>query len=138
MLAHQLPLLSSLWLGLLLQMTSNLAFVWLAAVPPSVPALTTAVLIENFSGGIGTVIFVAYLSALCGSPLHTATHYALLTALTALGRTLLASLSGYAAARLGWPLFFLATTAAAVPSLVLLARLQGGGHFETLVPPASK
>jgi hypothetical protein len=25
-----------------------------------------------------------------------------------------------------------------VPSLVLLARLQGGGHFETLVPPASK
>jgi PAT family beta-lactamase induction signal transducer AmpG len=134
MLARQMPLATALWLGAVLQMGSNLAFVWLAAAPPSVAALTAAVLIENFSGGIGTVIFVAYLSALCANPLHTATHYALLTALAALGRTLLASLSGYAAAHLGWPLYFLATAAAAGPSLILLARLQAGGHFETLVP----
>jgi PAT family beta-lactamase induction signal transducer AmpG len=110
-------------------MGSNLAFVWLATAPPSASALTTAVLIENFSGGIGTVIFVAYLSALCANPAHTATHYALLTALAAVGRTLFASLSGYAAALLGWPLFFLATTAAAVPSLILLAHLQRRGHL---------
>jgi PAT family beta-lactamase induction signal transducer AmpG len=113
-------------------MTSNIAFIWLATVPPSVPALTSVILIENFTGGIGTVIFVAYLSVLCANPAHTATHYALLTALAAVGRTLIASLSGYAASSLGWALFFLATTAAAVPSLVLLGRLQLRGHFDGL------
>lgn len=132
MLAHGLPLAQSLWLGALLQMTSNLAFVWLATMPPSVPVLTTVILIENFTGGISTVIFVAYLSVLCANPAHTATHYALLTALAAVGRTLIASISGYVASSLGWPLFFLATTATAVPSLMLLARLQARGHFDTL------
>jgi PAT family beta-lactamase induction signal transducer AmpG len=132
MLAHQLSLARSLWLGALLQMTSNIAFIWLATVPPSVPALTSVILIENFTGGIGTVIFVAYLSVLCANPAHTATHYALLTALAAVGRTLIASLSGYAASSLGWALFFLATTAAAVPSLMLLGRLQLRGHFDGL------
>ena len=45
--------------------------------------------LENFADALGTVIFVAYLSALCQSPLHTATQYALLTALAAVGRTYL-------------------------------------------------
>ena len=58
-------------------------------------ALTVAIVIENFTGAIGTVIFVAYLSALCGNPLHTATQYALLTALASTGRTLLSSGTGF-------------------------------------------
>jgi PAT family beta-lactamase induction signal transducer AmpG len=40
------------------------------------------------------VIFVAYLSALCQSPLHTATQFALLTALAAVGRTYLSAPAG--------------------------------------------
>ncbi len=52
---------------------------------------------ENFTSAIGTVIFVAYLSALCRNPLHTATQYALLTALAAVGRTYLSSGAGYVA-----------------------------------------
>jgi PAT family beta-lactamase induction signal transducer AmpG len=132
MVALAQPLLRALWIGALLQMGSNLAFLWLATVPASLPALTSAVLIEAFTGGLGTVIFVAYLSALCSSPAHTATHYALLTALAAVGRTLLASLSGYAAAMLGWPLYFLLTMVAAVPSLALLVYLRARGHFDML------
>ena len=131
-LAGTLTLAQALWLGALLQMTSNLAFVWLGTVAPSVPALTAAIVVENVTGGIATVIFVAYLSALCGARAHTATQYALLTALVAIGRTLLASTSGYGAAALGWPLFFLATAAAALPGLALLAWLQRRGHFATI------
>ena len=77
-------------------MTSNLAFVWLNYQAPSAWALTVAIVIENFTGAMGTVFFVAYLSALCGNPLHTATQYALLTALASTGRTLLSAGTGFA------------------------------------------
>ena len=52
------------------------------------------------------MIFVAYLSALCRNPLHTATQYALLTALAAVGRTYLSSGAGFVAEATGWLLFF--------------------------------
>ena len=68
-------------------------------------------MIENFTGAIGTVIFVAYISALCGNPLHTATQYALLTALASTGRTLLSSGTGFVVDAIGWPAFFIATAA---------------------------
>ena len=86
-LVRALPLSTSLWIGGFVQMLSNLTFAWLALVGASVPALTVTIIIENFTGAIGTVIFVAYLSALCGNRAHTATQYALLTALAAVGRT---------------------------------------------------
>src|SRR6185295_12110398 len=119
--ARALPLVTALWLGAILQMISNLAFVWLWYQPPSAWALAVAMVLENFTGAIGTVIFVAYLSALCRSPLHTATQYALLTALASAGRTVFASGTGFVVDALGWPAFFLATALAALPALVLLA-----------------
>jgi PAT family beta-lactamase induction signal transducer AmpG len=129
MVARALPLVTALWLGAILQMVSNLAFVWLWAQPPSALALTVAIVIENFTGAVGTVIFVAYISALCGNPLHTATQYALLTALASTGRTLLASGTGFVVDAIGWPAFFIATALAALPSLALLAWLRRRGHF---------
>ena len=78
------------------------------------------------------MIFVAYLSALCRNPLHTATQYALLTALAAVGRTYLSSGAGYVAKATGWPLFFVICMVVAVPSLVVLAWLQRHGHFSDL------
>jgi len=130
--ARALPLVRALWLGAILQMVSNLAFVWLWLQPPSAGALTVAIVIENFTGAIGTVIFVAYISALCGNPLHTATQYALLSALASTGRTLLSSGTGFVVAAIGWPTFFVATAAAALPSLALLAWLQRRRHFAPL------
>jgi MFS transporter, PAT family, beta-lactamase induction signal transducer AmpG len=130
--ARALPLATALWLGAVLQLVSNLAFVWLYFQPVSAGALTAAIVVENFTGAIGTVIFVAYLSALCNSPLHTATQYALLTALASTGRTFLSSGTGYLVAAIGWPLFFIATAVAALPALVLMAWLQQRGHFAPL------
>lgn len=130
--ARALPLAGALWLAAFLQMFSNLVFVWLGWQETSTSALTVAIVIENFSGAIGTVIFVAYLSALCRNPLHTATQYALLTALASTGRTFFSSGTGFAAAELGWPLYFTGTALAALPALALMVWLQGRGHFRAL------
>lgn len=132
-----LPLSTSLWIGGLLQMASNLTFSWLAVVGVSVPALTATIIVENFTGAIGTVIFVAYLSALCRDRAHTATQFALLTALAAVGRTTLASGGGFIAEYSGWVTFFGITALAAIPSLFLLWWLQMRGHFKTLAPKKS-
>jgi MFS transporter, PAT family, beta-lactamase induction signal transducer AmpG len=130
--ARALPLSTSLWIGGLLQMLSNLVFSWQALVGASIPALTFTIIVENFTGAIGTVIFVAYLSALCSDRAHTATQYALLTALAAVGRTVLASGGGFVAEATGWFLFFIVTAASAIPSFILLWWLQSRGHFASL------
>jgi PAT family beta-lactamase induction signal transducer AmpG len=130
--AYSLP--KSLWIGGVLQALANLAFSWQAVVGLNAAWLTFAIVAENFTSAIGTVIFVAYLSALCRNPLHTATQYALLTALAAFGRTYLSSSAGYIAAATGWVWFFAICALASLPALALLAWLQHRGHFDGLSP----
>jgi PAT family beta-lactamase induction signal transducer AmpG len=132
--ARAYPPVTCLWIGAILQMASNLVFVGLAYAGLNYWALAGAIIAENFTGAIGTVIFVAYLSALCQSPLHTATQYALLTALAAVGRTFLSSPAGYLAEWAGWPMFFVISTLIAIPSLLLLWWLQVSSHFVGLGP----
>lgn len=131
-LARAWSLEACLWIGGIVQAISNLAFAWLAFVGTNQWALALAISVENFTSAIGTVIFVAYLSSLCQSPLHTATQYALLAALSAVGRTYLSAGAGYVAQATGWPTFFALSVLVAIPSLILLAWLQRRGHFETL------
>lgn len=120
---------NALWTAGVLQMVSNLAFCWLALVGPDAGALGVTVGIEAFTGGAGTVIFVAYLSGLCSAREFTATQFALLSALAAVGRTVLSASAGFVAASVGWVPFFLITTMAAVPGLLLLVWL---GHKKLL------
>src|ERR1700686_5806 len=130
--ARRYSLAASLWIGGTLQAVANLSFSWLAIVGVNQWALAFAITAENFSNAIRTGIFVAYLSALCRNPLHTATQYDLLTALAAVGRTYLSATAGFIAQHAGWVVFFATCAAAAIPSLVLLAALQRGGHFTML------
>jgi len=130
--AFSLP--ASLWVGGVLQAVSALAFSWQAMVGHNAAWLTFAIVAENFTSAIGTVIFVAYLSALCRNPLHTATQYALLTALAAVGRTYLSSSAGFVAAATGWAGFFTVCAVAGLPALGLLAFLQLRRHFDALAP----
>jgi len=132
--ARAYPLATSLWIGAILQSVANLAFSWLAVVGADPTVLAIAITVENFTSAIGTVMFVAYLSALCQNPLHTATQYALLTALAAVGRTYLSSGAGFIAESTGWVWFFVICALAGLPSLVLLAWLQRRGHFARLGP----
>jgi MFS transporter, PAT family, beta-lactamase induction signal transducer AmpG len=130
--ARAYPLATSLWIGGILQALANLTFSAQALVGHDTTMLIFAIVAENFTSAIGTVIFVAYLSALCNNPLHTATQYALLTALSAFGRTYLSSGAGYVAAAAGWSWFFAICAAAALPGLALLAFLQRRGHFKEM------
>jgi MFS transporter, PAT family, beta-lactamase induction signal transducer AmpG len=133
--AYSLP--TSLWIGGLAQGVANLAFSWQAVLGHNAAWLTFAIIAENFTSAVGTVIFVAYLSALCRNPLHTATQYALLTALAAFGRTYLSSAAGFIATATGWAWFFVICAAAGLPALALLAWLQRRGHFDGLAPAKS-
>ena len=107
-----------LWCGML-QMLSNLMFVWLAHTGYDMTVLTFTIAIENLSSGMGMAAFVSYLSALCNVA-YTATQYALLSSLMAFGRTLLSSSGGWFADHMSWGPFFLLTTAAALPGILLL------------------
>jgi PAT family beta-lactamase induction signal transducer AmpG len=132
--AKALPLAASLWFGAIVQAAANLSFSWLALVGRDPTVLALAIIVENFTSAIGTVMFVAYLSALCRNPLHTATQYALLTALAAVGRTYLSSGAGFIAEQTGWAWFFVICALAGLPSLLLLWWLQARGHFKLLEP----
>lgn len=107
-----------------LQAASNLAFMWLAASGKSYSLMAFAVAVENVSGGMGTAAFVALLMALC-NPRYTATQFALLSALAAIGRVYVGPASGYVVEAVGWVEFFFITFLAALPGLWLLQRLRG-------------
>jgi PAT family beta-lactamase induction signal transducer AmpG len=102
-----------------LQMVSNLMFAWQATVGYDLLALTLTIGVENLAGGMGSAVFVAYLSRLCNLA-YTGTQYALLSALATMGRTGLAASGGFLVEALGWFDFFLVSTAAALPGLLLL------------------
>jgi MFS transporter, PAT family, beta-lactamase induction signal transducer AmpG len=106
-----------------LQMLSNLMFAIQAVVGHSVPVLFLTIGIENLSGGMGSAAFVAYLSALCNLA-YTATQYALLSSLTAFGRTVLSSGSGWLADHVDWVSFFLVSTVLAGPGLLVLVWMM--------------
>jgi len=133
--ARACSLPASLWIGGVLQAVAALAFSWQAIVGLDARWLTFAIVAENFTSAIGTVIFVAYLSALCRNPLHTATQFALLTAFAAFGRTYLSSATGFIAAASGWAWFFVICALAGLPSLLLLTVLQQRRHFDGLTAP---
>ncbi|MCS6890866.1 MAG: MFS transporter [Rhodovarius sp.] len=106
----------------LFQMLSNLMYVWLWHVGHSLPALTTQVFVENFTDGLADAAFLTYLSALT-SRAFTATQYALLSSLASVPLRLLGGVGGGLAAALGWAWFFVATTFAALPALLIMLWL---------------
>jgi len=112
-------ILRSLLLCGVLQSGGNLFYVLQALSGHRLPFLALCVTAENLTGAMAGAALVSYLSSLC-SPAFTATQYALLSSLASVGRTLVASSSGLMAEKLGWVPFFLITTVATVPALLLL------------------
>ena len=122
-LVYRVGLMKALLLAGILQMLSNLMFVAQAMVGHDIAFLIATIGIENLSGGMGSAAFVAYLSGLCNVA-YTATQYALLSSLMAVPRTVLAASGGWFAETLGWVPFFLLTTVAALPGLLILLWLM--------------
>jgi PAT family beta-lactamase induction signal transducer AmpG len=102
---------------------SNLVFVLQAWAGPDLGVLALTVSVENITTGMGMTAFVAYMSSLCNVA-YTATQYALLTSLMAMGRTVLSSGAGWLAEQVPWTTFFILTTLAAAPGLLLLLLLM--------------
>jgi PAT family beta-lactamase induction signal transducer AmpG len=80
--------------------------------------LALCVTAENITGGMAGTALVTYLSSLC-SRAFTATQYALLSSLTLLGRTVVASSGGVLSEKFGWVRFFLLTSIVALPAIIL-------------------
>jgi len=128
--AYKLGLARALVAAGVIHAAGNLAFILQAFAGHHVPVLGLTIFVENFTGGLVGAAFVGYLSTLC-HPAYTATQYALLSSLTAIGRTLFAAASGWLAERLGWPLFFGLCVVAALPGIALAIWLAEGtrGQF---------
>lgn len=109
----------SLWVFGGVQAVSNLAYFLLAQLGHAYGFMVTAIVIENFSAGLGTAAFVAFLMSLC-NPRFSATQFALLSSLNAVSRDLLVAPAGGVVELTGWPSFFLITLLAAIPGLLLL------------------
>jgi PAT family beta-lactamase induction signal transducer AmpG len=107
----------------ILQAVSNLSFMLLAWIGKSYGMLVFAVGFENFSGGMGTAAFVSLLMAMCNHR-YTATQYALLSSLAALGRIFIGPTSGFLVESVGWATFFFITALTALPGLALLWCLR--------------
>ena len=110
---------SLMWFGIL-QGVSNFGYWVLAVTPPHLYSMAVVVGVENICGGLGTAAFVALLMALCRQQ-FSATQFALLSALSAVGRTYLAGpFTPPLVESMGWPGFFVLTVLIALPGLVLL------------------
>jgi PAT family beta-lactamase induction signal transducer AmpG len=128
-------LFKALLIGGILQAITNLLFSWQAQAGHDLVVLTLAISADNFTGALGSIAFVAYLSSLCTAGM-AGTQYALLTSLMAFGRTTMSAGGGWLAAETGWTVFWMATTLLAVPGLLLLLWLWRIAEKET--PPSAK
>ena len=122
-LMYRFGLYRSLLMFAWLQAVTNLGFCLLAITGKSYLALVIVIALENLTGGMGTAAFVALLMALC-DPRYTATQFAMLTAVAALGRVLAGPPSGLMVESLGWPLFYFISFIIAVPAILILTNKQ--------------
>jgi PAT family beta-lactamase induction signal transducer AmpG len=117
--------LRGLFIGGFAMAASNLMFAVMAFVGPSKGLLVSAVVVDGFTTAWSTVAFVAFLSMMCNRA-FTASQYALMASVGTLGRTFLASYSGWVVDALdgNWALFFTITSLMVVPSMLLLYRVR--------------
>ena len=112
-------IMRSLLLCGVLQSLGNLSYVLQVMGGHRIGYLALCVTMENLTGGMAGTALIAYLSSLC-SPAFTATQYALLSSLALVGRIVISSTGGVLSEKVGWIPFFLITTVATVPALLLL------------------
>ena len=141
MLYVQIGLKRALLLSLVLMGLTNLSFAWLATAGHSNALLAFTICFENFASGIGGVVVVAYLSALCNLS-FTATQFALLSAAASVvGRLITGTTAGGLIETMGYVDFYLLTTLAAVPGIVLFVLMMRAGLVDDALlesgPPAT-
>ncbi|WP_318388793.1 muropeptide MFS transporter AmpG [Enterobacter sp.] len=118
-LMQRLTLFRALLIFGVLQAVSNAGYWWLSVTDKSIYSMAAAVFFENLCGGMGTAAFVALLMTLCNKS-FSATQFALLSALSAVGRVYVGPLAGWFVETWGWSTFYLFSVFAGLPGLLLL------------------
>ncbi|MGQ9653917.1 MAG: MFS transporter [Thermodesulfobacteriota bacterium] len=109
-----------LWFMGIWQAMSNLGYALVAMMPQTGhQGVYAGSMIESFCGGLGTAAFLAFLMSICNRD-WAATQYALLSALFGLARSVSGALSGWAAAGMGYPAYFVLTFLMALPAFFFL------------------
>lgn len=121
---------TNLYFAAIIQMVTNLIFCLQALIGNSKIMLSFTIGAENLAGGIGTVVFVAYISNLCNVK-YTATQYALLSSLSAIARTWFSSSSGWFSDQMNWVEFFAFSTMLAIPGIIMIYFLKTQPHKTT-------
>jgi PAT family beta-lactamase induction signal transducer AmpG len=112
----------ALWLFGVVQLITILGFALLASMGNNLPMLIAVIAMEYLGVGLGTAAFVAFI-ARATSPAYAATQFALLSALTAVPRTVSSAVSGVIVEWIGWVDFYLLCTLLAVPGMLLLIKV---------------
>jgi len=113
-------ILPILFIGGITSAATNLLFLMLADMGPNLKMLIVTISLDNFSSGLATSAFVAYLSSLTNLK-FSATQYALLSSIMLLLPRLIGGYSGVMVEKLGYHNFFLATALMGVPTLFMIA-----------------
>ncbi|MBP9722363.1 MAG: MFS transporter [Gammaproteobacteria bacterium] len=122
-LINRLGLYRSLfWFGVL-QAAAVSMFIGLAIIGHNYSFMALTVLIDQFASGLGTAALIVLLMSLCNLR-YTATQFALLSAITALGRVYVQPISGYFVDAFGWEMFFTFAFFMCLPSLFILKLLK--------------
>lgn len=119
----RISLLSALISFGIFQALSNLMFVLLALTGKSYPVFFLTVIVENFSGGMGTTAFLALLMGLCSKG-FAATQYAVLSSIASVGRVVVSPTSGFVVETIGWVYFYLLTFLVAIPGIILIFAIK--------------
>lgn len=105
------------------QALSNLMFMVLAMTGKNFAIFVFTVIVENFTGGMGTTAFLAFLMGLCNRS-FAATQYALLSSLASLGRVIISPTSGFVVETIGWSAFYFVTFLVAIPGLIFIFMIK--------------
>lgn len=132
----RLGLKKSVLISLVLMAVSNLSFAFLAAAGKSNLGMAAAIGFENFASGYGGVVVVAYFSALCDLR-FTAAQYALISAsASVVGRFLTGTTAGSLIEYMGYFNFYVLTTVAAVPGIILFWWMMRTGLVDAAMGTA--
>jgi len=133
-LVARIGLARTLAAGLAVSLLSNLGYAVLATTHgPTLLGLGLVNGTDNLALSLEGVALIAYMSSLTSAK-YTATQYALFASLYALPGKILDGTSGFVAARIGYPHFFLYTASLCLPAAVLLVTLWR--RIETRAAPA--
>ncbi len=126
----RLGITRALWIFGILQALSPLAFIFLINEDPTNPEwiahkniyLSIAICFEFLAWGLGQAAYASYMATQTNKK-FTATQYALLTSLMALPNSVAAAFTGWMAQHMGWHMFYVSCSLAAIPGMLLLVKI---------------